>query len=163
MVVFYKEPGPYKTPHEKSGGACGQKFASDVTSFGFNIEMGGTGGRGQPMMHVFCYVIYRNTWMYIYLQTFVRHQSFWDGHRCGSDRVGRGGRGGCAPPKTGTTVKLKIIDTCSSVGCRWAAAFKVSERASCTREVKSSRVAIINGLRTYVCRSLLKGHNIFSC
>ena len=60
MVVFYEEPGPYETPHEKSGGACGQKFASDVINFSFNIGMGGR-GEGQPMMHVFCYVIYRNT------------------------------------------------------------------------------------------------------
>ena len=61
-------------PAEK-GGAGGQKFASDVTSFVLNIEMGGTGEGCRTMLHVFCYVIHRNTWVHIYLQTFVRHLS----------------------------------------------------------------------------------------
>ena len=33
-----------KGPTRKVRGACRQKFASDMTSFGFSIEMGGTGG-----------------------------------------------------------------------------------------------------------------------
>ena len=57
------------------GAVGGQKFASDLTSFGLNIEIGGTGEGCRTMLHVVCYVIYRNTWVYIYLQTFVRHLS----------------------------------------------------------------------------------------
>ena len=57
------------------GALCGQKFASDLTSLRLNIEIGGAGEGCRTMLHVFCSVIYRNAWVYIYLQTFVRHLS----------------------------------------------------------------------------------------
>ena len=57
------------------GALCGQKFASGLTSLCLNIEMGGAGEGCRTMLHVLRYVIHRNTWVHIYLQTFVRHLS----------------------------------------------------------------------------------------